>query len=342
MRTLFIRLLVPLALLVFFTLPAHAQTVLTLAEQVGFSDPALDALEAAGVNTLGESVAFTAYGSPYRLLAVWSVLPASTDITPVNVTGGTALLYRMDATPTLVWQRDFAETGHAPFLTSEYLSFNAPPPGDWNGDGLTDFGVVANFAGTSWASYLLHIFTLAEDGTVTSPLTGTIPPGHIVTRAEQFNATSALMSVVDIRGEMLMNLPNCCGARVTRYFSWQGAAVEDISADLYYRYYEGIGNNLVYVTTTDFNPREGLPTAEELSARLLELMMVYEAIGARETGWTLAQALVAQAKAEGRLPEGTYVDTVFLPAMQTYAERGQPFLMPEYVDSDLSAIPRWY
>src|SRR6187455_1497744 len=67
-------------------------TVPPLSEQVGFSDPKLDELQAAGQNVLGESQEFQANNHTYRLLTVWSALPGD----PSSVTGGSALLYQMD------------------------------------------------------------------------------------------------------------------------------------------------------------------------------------------------------------------------------------------------------
>jgi len=324
------------ALLVLGALPTLAQdTARPLAEQVGFSDPKLDELQAAGQNTLGESLDFSAYGRNYRLLSVWSAL--LTD--PTFIVGGSALLYQVDGgAPVLVWSQDYLKLlGQAPYITNTRMEFfNAPPPGDWTGTGKADFAVLGSFAGTAWFSTFYYIYQLQPDNTVTSVLRGVIPPGHIVANLELQTDGSFLLAASDVRGEMAMGLPNCCGPQAVRYFEWRGDQLQDVSAQRPEKYIPALGGAVYQLTTTPITD----PAA--YSARLLELLMIYQALGAPEAGLKLVQSLVAQAQEEGQLGVDTYVDTTFLPAMLSLFQAGQPFMPPDYVAPNPPAVIDFY
>jgi hypothetical protein len=321
-----IRLLVVVLLLILAT-PTFAQDAFPpLAQQVGFSDPKLDELQAIGQNVLGESVEFAAYGHTYRLLTVWSVLPGYPDEFS-SVVGGSALLYQVDAgQPLLIWSQDYLNLlGQAPYITNQRLDFfSAPPPGDWMGTGKTNFAVLGNFVGTAWFSTFYYFYQLQPDNTVTSLLRGVILPGHIVANLEYQPDGSLLLVVSDIRGEMAMGLPNCCGPQAVRYFEWRGDMIQDASASHPEKYLPALGGAVFQLTTTP------ITDPAEYAARLLELLMIYQSLGNSEAGLKLVGALVAQAKEDGALAEGTYVDTTFLPAMIQLFASGQPFVVPDF------------
>ena len=79
MKSKFIRALFSLWLIMGIVPTLAQDSSRPLSEQVGFSDPKLDELQAAGQTVLGESQDFSAYGRTYRLLTVWSVLPGYPD-----------------------------------------------------------------------------------------------------------------------------------------------------------------------------------------------------------------------------------------------------------------------
>lgn len=294
-----------------------------LQQQVGFADPKLAELEARGQNTLGESADIVANGHSYRLLAIWQPAPDASTTSPV---GGSALLYQMDnGQPILRWSQDYlALTGQAPYLTNQTFGFfPAPAPGDWNGDGNAEFAIYASFAGTAWFNSILYIYQIQPDDTVRSVLKGAIPSGHIVSAVEALGDGSVLFTVSDIRGEMAMGLPNCCGPYTLRYFEWRNGVITNASATYPGKYFETIGNLIYYVTTSP------IQDPVDYSARLLELLMAYESTGQRDAGWLLVNSLVQQAKQAGRLAEGTYVDQIFLPAMTQMYQGGTPFVAPD-------------
>lgn len=296
-----------------------------LEQQVGFADAKLAELSAVGQNTLGESLEFTGNNHSYRLITVWQPSPDAASTVPV---GGSALLYQTDGgTPVLLWSQDYlALIGQAPYISGLGLGFfPAPPPGDWNGDGKTEFGVYGSFAGTAWFSSILYIYEIQPDNTIRPVLRGVIPAGHIVTNAEILSDNSVMLSASDIRGEMAMGLPNCCGPFIQRFFEWRGDTITDASALYPGRYFETLGNLLYYLTTTD------IQDPVDYSARLLELLMSYESMGQRDAGWNLMFSLILQAKQAGRLAEGTYVDQTFLPTMTQMYQSGTPFAPPDVV-----------
>lgn len=306
-----------------------------LAEQVGFIDPALTELETKGQNVLGESVDFSAYGHAYRLLAVWSVLPGyPTELS--SVSGGSALLFQMDTpAPTLLWKQDYtALMGQAPYLTDQRsIGFSAPAPADWTGDGRIEFAVLGSHSGTAWSSTFYYFYNLEADGRVVSALQGIIQPGFIVgTMEAQFDG-SLLLTVADIRGEMAMGLPNCCGPFTNRFYEWRGGTIAEASALHPEKYVPSIGSIVYYLTT------ETAEDPADYAARLLEVMMMYEALGQKDAGWKLVNSIITTAKSDGRLVEGSYVDTTFLPAMTQLYQAGQPFVPPDYVGQ---AAPDFY
>lgn len=325
--------------LVMGTLPTLAQDAsLPLSQQVGFSDPKLDELQAAGQTVLGETQDFSAYGRSYRLLTVWSVLPGFPDDFS-SVVGGSALLYQTDGgQPVLVWSQDYLKLlGQAPYITNTRMDFfNAPPPGDWTASGKTDFAVLGSFAGTAWFSTFYYIYQLQPDNTVTSLLRGTIPPGHIVANLEIQADGSFLLAASDMRGEMAMGLPNCCGPQAVRYFEWRADLIQDASSAHPEKYLPALGGSIYQLTTVPITD----PT--EYSARLLELLMIYQSLGTPAAGLTLVQSLVAQAQEEGQLGVDTYVDTTFLPAMIQLFQAGQPFTVPEYAGPNPPAVIDFY
>lgn len=309
----------------------------SLSAQIGFSDPTLDALEARGVNTLGDTLEFEALGKKYRLMAVWSV-----DAAQSLPLGGAALLYEVSAAPMLVWQFDYAAyNGQAPYLY-DLNPFGQTrtifPPGDWLGAGRIFFAVASVHSGTAWSKYIVHIYEITPNG-VQSALKGVIPNGFVVVGIESLGENSGVvLTVADLRGELTMGLPNCCGPRITRYYQWtrESGVPQDASPNYIFNYYTDIGYAVHHLTAEQ--PLE----ANDIAARLLELLAVYEALGKRDEGYQLVLALTAQLKRQGALAEGTYVDTIFWPAMQRLYEAGRPFVAPEYVDLDLNAFPDWY
>lgn len=334
LKTIMVSLLVLLVGLVPHTIAQNNPPPKPLSEQVGFSDPALDALQALGENTLGESEDFQAYGHNYRLLAIWELLSDASPNDVTSIIGGAALLFQMDtAKPTLLWSQDYLKLiGQAPFLTNQhYPVFNAPAPGDWDKDGKTEFAILGSFSGTAWFSTFYYVYQIQPDGvTVTSRFKGNIPPGYIVVAIEPQFDNSIVLTVADIRGEMAMGLPNCCGPQISRYFDWRGDTLVDSSPNHTDRYFERIGSTLYRLTTEQFdNPAD-------YAARLLELLMMYDAMGQRDAGWLLVQGLVAQAKQTGRLAEGTYVDTVFIPTMTQLYQQKQPFVAPDLLNTGVA------
>jgi hypothetical protein len=325
---------------------AAQDSTLTISQQVGFDDPVFAELEAKNQRTLGESVEFNAYGHDYRLFTVWELLPDMTADDPGGVLGGTALLFQMDtAAPTLLWSEDYAaRIGQEPYVSGEHFGggFNSPPPGDWNGDGVIEFGVLGSFSGTAWFNTILYIYELQADNTVTSALEGVIPPGMIVTHVEQGFDGQPLLSVSDIRGEMAMNLPNCCGPHTQRYFAWRDGQLTDVSNEHQEKYNDPLGGAVLYLTTQTVPAGADDLDARVFAARLLELLMTYDALKQRDAGWALAQNLLAQAKQTGRLSEGTYVDTEFMPAMEQLYQSGQQFVPPDIIISSGSALGDFY
>ncbi len=302
-----------------------------LAEQVGFSDSTLSQLEASGQSILGDSVQFNAYGHAYRLLAVWEKMDGL-DF-PIS---GTALLYQTDGgAPKLVWHVDYSQPwGQAPYISSAVGgTFNAPAPSDWNADGKTEFGVIGSFAGTAWYSTMLYVYQLQPDGSVVDLLANQIPAGYIAVAAESDLNGGVLLTVADVSGEMAMGLANCCGPHASRYFTWRDGQLVDVSAERPDKYMYALGYAVYTVTTQD------IPDGAEFSARLLEILEMYQAIGQKDAGWALVQTLVAQAKESGRLQSGTYVDTTFLPTMKQLYDAGKPFIVPDYVGPDATAVP---
>lgn len=294
-----------------------------LQQQVGFNDPKLAELEARGQNTLGESADIVANGHSYRLLAVWQPAPDASMTMPV---GGSALLYQMDnGQPVLLWSQDYlALTGQAPYINNQTFGFfPAPPPGDWNGDGNAEFAVYASFAGTAWFNSIVYVYQIQADNTVSPVLKGAIPAGHIVSAVETLGDGAVLFTVSDIRGEMAMGLPNCCGPFTVRYFEWRNGVISNASATYPGKYFETMGNLIYYLTTSP------VQDPVDYSARLLELLMAYENTGQRDAGWALVNSLIQQAKQAGRLAEGTYVDQTFLPAMTQMYQGGTPFVAPD-------------
>jgi hypothetical protein len=299
----------------------------SLAEQIGFSDSIFDQLEMQGQAVLGESLEFSAYNHTYRLLAIWDRSVEPPDLGP---TVGTVLLFQTDtAQPTLLWSQDYGKLqGQVPSLDGIGMS----APGDWNNDNKMEFAILGWFSGTAWYHKIIYIYQIEPEGAVVPALKGVIPPGHIVVSAEQQNHGNFLLTVADIRGEMAMGLPNCCGPYIYRYFEWRDGILKDTSDQHISKYFAPIGNNIYDLTTERFDD----PAL--IAARLLELLMMYEAVGQRDAGWRLVQGLVAQAKMQGWLAEGTYVDTVFMPTMTQLYEAGQPFVIPELSDGSIQYI----
>ncbi len=310
----------------------------SLAAQVGFADPALSALESQGVNTLGEHYKFTAFGREYRLLAIWAMMTGAT--IPV---GGTALLYDISGpAPKLLWSFDYAKyDGQAPQLFSGIAGASDPtpiglPPGTWFGDERVYFAVASAHSGTSWDNYIIHLYELKADGTVVSALKGAIPRGFIVSRIDPVEGAAPLFVVSDIRGEMAMDLPNCCGPHQVLYYTWQNGALVDVSDKFYGYYFPTLGSILYELST------QKMDQPNETAARLLELLMIYDSIKQREAGWQLVQGLVAQFKASGRLQAGSYIDTVFLPAMQQLHDANKPFVAPDLANADPAKFRDFY
>jgi hypothetical protein len=339
MKSKWIAALCVLLLTVVNIAPGLAQeTVRPLSEQVGFSDPKLDELQAAGQNILGESLEFAGNGHTYRLLTVWAALPGYPD-DPASVTGGSALVYLIDGgPPKLLWSQDYLKLlGQAPYITNKRTDFfNAPPPADWTGSGKTDFAVLGSFAGTAWFSTFYYIYQIQPDNTVISALKGVIPAGHIVSAVEFQPDGSLLLAASDVRGEMAMGLPNCCGPQAARYFEWRGDQIQDASGSHPEKYLSSLGGAVYQLTTNPISD----PT--EYSARLLELLMIYQTLGKPDAGLTLVQTLVSQAKESGQLAEATYVDTTFLPTMLQLYQTGQPFVAPDFAGPSLPTAQDFY
>ena len=319
--------------------PGLAQeTIRPLSDQVGFSDPKFDELQAAGQNILGESLEFGANNHSYRLLTIWTALPGYPD-DPASVTGGSALLYQTDnGQPLLLWSQDYLKLlGQAPYITNQRMDFfNVPPPGDWTATGKTDFAVLGSFAGTAWFSTFYYVYQIQPDNTVTSVLKGVIPAGHIVSAIEPQPDGSLLLAASDVRGEMAMGLPNCCGPQAVRYFEWRGDQIQDASSSHPEKYLASLGGAVYQLTTAQ------ITDPAEYSARLLELLMIYQTLGKPDAGLTLVQTLVAQAKESGQLVGDTYVDTTFLPSMLQLYQAGQPFVAPDFAGPNPSAAPDFY
>jgi len=294
-----------------------------LAAQVGFSDPVLDKLQAEGVNTLGESLEFKAYNHKYRLISLWELQGS----VPFPI-GGAVLLFQTDsAKPMLRWSQDYTKlSGQAPYLSNAKMDFaHFPPPGDWNKNGKTEFAVLGSFSGTSWASTVLYIYELKADGTVPSRLKGVIPAGFIVSAAEPDLDGTIVLTVNDIRGEMAMGLPNCCGPHAVRYYDWRNDKISDASAQHSDKYFGTLGDALYQLTTQKFDD------AAQYSARLLELLMAYDAIGQRDAGWSLANSLANSALAARRVPANGYLEKVFLPTEKQLYDQHKPFEVPDLV-----------
>ncbi len=309
----------------------------SLADQVGFADPALTDLETRGLNTLGDSLEFKSPTASYRLLAVWEMLTDSQ--IPL---GGTALLYRTDGTPRLIWSFDYARyNGQAPYFTKFNTAVPGSkeplyPPGAWfEGDARINFAVASVHSGTSWSSYIVHAYTLNQQDQVQSLFKGAVPPGYVVGQIQAYTPQSPLFTVYDLRGEMVMDLPNCCGPHFRRYFALKDGKLTDVSADVAANYDEMIGYAVRYLTTgRDIQPNDA-------AARLLEMLMAYDASNQREAGWQFVQFLAVQARQSGRIVEGDYLEKTFLPAMQKQYEANQPFIAPDVAASQ-TPFTDWY
>lgn len=307
----------------------------SLSEQAGFADALLNELQLRGLNTLGDSLEFEAYGRKYRLLAVWEMLTGS----PIPLMGA-VLLYDMTATPTLIWSFDYGRyNGQSPYLyqVGNFADQSgAIAPGRWLGDDRTFFAVASSHTGTAWSRYIVHVYELRADNTVISALKGQIPRGHIVTGVDNRYGEKPTLVLTDLRGEMAMETANCCGPRVQRYYEYQDGRWVDASAKYTFNYYTDIGYAVNRLTT------EPIDSPNETAARLLELLMVYEAMGKRAEGWAFVNYTVAFLKAGRGLAEGTYIDTVFLPAMRAQFESGVPFTAPEFTGVDPNLFMDWY
>src|SRR5258708_2803018 len=205
----------------------------------------------------------------------------------------------------------------------DFANFTAP--GDWNKNGKTEFAVLGSFAGTSWASTVLYIYELKADGSVISRLKGVIPAGFIASAAQRDQNGTIVVTVNDIRGEMAMGLPNCCGPHAERYYDWRDDKISDASAQHSDKYFGSLGESLYQLTTQKFDD------AAAYSARLLELLMVYDAVGQRDAGWALAQSLANAALAAKRVPANGYLEKVFLPTEKQLYDQHKPFEVPDLV-----------
>lgn len=313
--------------------PAWAQDSTSLDEAVGFSDAQLETLEAQGQNVLGESVEFTAYEHSYRLLAVWSQDGEAGE--------GSVLLYQTDLpTPQLIWTVNYASRQEKPHINNEHSLFTAPAPGDWDSSGVVEFAVQTEMilAGDK-TTPLIYVYGLTADGSVINRLGESLPTGEVVTRVRGISEGVYYLDVTDLRGWNTMGMPACCFPTLQYTFVWSSDRAVDISGQNAAYYYGRMGDLLLQLTTLNrYPPTDGVDPAQDYAARLLELLMIYDVIGQREAGLKVVHALVDLRKSEQFLPERSYIDDVFLPAMETFFASGKPFLPPEYA-SDPSLEP---
>lgn len=310
--------------------PTTAQPLATptppppLSAQIGFSDPEFDKLEAAGFTVLNQSLTFNAHQHQYRLMTVNQNIKMAAP-------GGLALLYQIDGVPTLRWSQDYLKLHwQTPFILNDFLS-SLPTPNDWNHDGRLLFAVHGDHDGTIWDHSVYYIYELLPNGNVISRLAGNIHDGFIVIKIELNQPTnqSVLLTAWDVRNEMAMGTPNCCGPSVKRYYVLRADTVTDISPRLKYRYDEDLNRDLAYLKMTTVVSDND---AKIYAIAALQTLMIYDALQQREVGWQLLQNIVSDAKRNQRLPAGTYMDTTFMPTMKRLFEENKDFIAPEYAD----------
>jgi hypothetical protein len=105
------------------------------------------------------------------------------------------------------------------------------------------------------------------------------------------------------------------------------------------KYMEYLGQYVYLVSTWKPNPNldEGSNTLW-FTMYLMDILMIYDAVGQRESGYILVRGLVTQAIESNRIPEPSYVDQEFLPAMGRFYAENTPFIPPDLVGPDARPI----
>src|SRR5688572_23801571 len=101
----------------------EAQETPSLAQQTGFEHPIWAELEAQELNEINGTVDFNVEAITYRLVTVRNYYGVQ----------GRGLLFRMDTAPTLL---GVLRNEIGIFVMPADSGFHAPPPSDWNDDGL--------------------------------------------------------------------------------------------------------------------------------------------------------------------------------------------------------------
>ncbi len=301
----------------------------SLAEQLGFTAPQLDDLQQHGMSEVAENVPFTAYGHDYHLVHIW---PASID-DRINLGLGKVLLFQVDgAIAKLIWRvnADVILT----YLSGNKIGRNWPIPGDWEQNGKINFGIYYVAVNTCSQNFsYLDVYTLNANGAITSRLSKIIPAGYVVESLEKGKNGSLLLRAVDIRGfSSRMNFASCRGPISDRYFELIGRSLSDVSAQHIDTYISRIGD-LVYDLTTWQPQAVSDPERDSklYAGKLMELQMIYDALGQRDNGYALMKSLATQALDANHIKRDTYLDKVFLPAMTQLYVQHQLLVPPEFV-----------
>src|SRR5258707_531494 len=200
------------------------------------------------------------------------------------------------------------------------VGFSDPVLDKLQTEGVNTLGESLEFKAFNHKYRLISLWELQSS--VPFPIGGA---GLVFLTAEADLDDTIVLTVNDIRGEMAMGLPNCCGPHATRYYDWRNDKISDASAQHSDKYFGTLGDALYQLTTQKFDD------AAQYSARLLELLMAYDAIGQRDAGWSLAQMLANSALAAKRVPANGYLEKVFLPTEKQLYDQHKPFEVPDLV-----------
>jgi len=307
----------------------------SLAEQAGFSSPVLDEFQRAGMRYVAEKIAFSAYGHDYRLLGFRPVAVPTDDGNRLSL--GAAMLFQVDGnTGTLLWRKDVG--GEYITLDAKQAELHAwPLPGDWETTGNIEFGVRATLDSTCPLS-ILNVYELHADGSVHARFTNRIPPDHVVQSITIQEDGSLLLTASDQRGR---SMGMCVYPRMTRYFELRRDQLTDVSKRHTSDYMADLGED-IYAATTWINGEGDDWNSQAYAARLMEILLIYDALGERDAGYVLVRELASNALSTGRIKQNMYLDQVFLPTMaQLYAQK-LPFVEPAYTGPKPIPAVNWY
>ncbi len=307
----------------------------SLEEQAGFTSPVLEQFQQKGMRLVNENISFSAYGHDYRLLGFVPIGFVPTG-TPTGEGGfpslGAVMLFQLNkSVGTLLWRNDVGSEW--PVLSEKRSDIGNlwPAPGDWEKNGQLDFAV--EYAHDTTCPFdPIYMYVLGSDGTVTSRFKHLIPLDHVITSIEIQKDGSLLLTAQDERGKGVNYL--CVFPDMHRYLKLHGTTLTDVSADHQEDYDTQLGQD-IFVTTTwksyDFSMLDDDTIAQYYSSHLMEILLIYDALGKRDAGYHLVQELATDALQSGVIKPNTYLDQVFLPAMAQLYQQKLPFVDPAYV-----------